>query len=98
MTLFVPAEFHAAEGRPVVLQITPNEYRPAVIVKCWGDPDDPRVAVNLVVFLDGSNDLSLNLQAAGVSYQAGSTMPLVGWATSKVQGPEIGQWRTRRPR
>lgn len=33
-----------------------GEHRAAQIVRTWGTPDQPAQYVNLVVFLDGSND------------------------------------------
>lgn len=86
----VEFEFAPVEGRNVVLQVAPGEWRPAQIVKVWSG-----AAVNLVVFLDGSNDQRFHLWAAGV--YAINAEHTVGWATSRVRGDEVGQWQPRKP-
>lgn len=88
--------FTRTEGRTVALKIAEGQYRPALIAKCWGDPDKSETCVNLVVLLDGSNDDYYDLRAAGV-YRDGDSKCLA-WATSRVQGPGIGQWLPRAPR
>ena len=57
-----------------------GEYRPAIIVRVWTDPDgkvNPRSLVQLQVFTDGSND----------------DLPCPYWATSRQQGDQNGQWK-----
>ena len=54
--------------------------RPAMIVRVWPGPDDsPSTAVQLQVFIDGSND-------------GGQHEVLSLWKTSRVQGHEPGEW------
>lgn len=72
--------------------IAKDELRPALIVKVWNDD-----LVNLVVFLDGTND------GAEVDYGKGFTLDtpegvmsggyLKGcWLTSVTKGDKVGQW------
>lgn len=80
------------EGR-IVHYVMPDgrckgEHRPAIIVKIWGDPkQNPPPAVQLAVFVDGTNDY-VNLPVQG-----GSFMPTV-WETSIVysETPEPSTW------
>jgi hypothetical protein len=55
---------------------SPGEQRPAKVVKVWGD--HPGAAINLVVFVDGSND--------------GFDTHTI-WRTSVVPGDQPGQWQ-----
>lgn len=105
MEAFVPVE-----GRTVVYCIAPGEYRPAQIVKAWGD--QPTSAANLIVFLDGSNDERfkspedtsyrpgfppLGVQNGLLGTPVGST---TAWVTSRVAGgepDEVGRWYPRKP-
>lgn len=77
-------EFVPAEGRSVVYQIAPGEYRPAQIVKAWGATASS--AVNLVVFLDGHNDARYGYDGS-----------LTAWKTSRLQGDAVDQYLPRKP-
>lgn len=88
------SDFTPVEGRTVVLQIAWGEWRPAQIVKVFGP--FAHNAVNLVVFLDGSNDDHYDLVAAGV-FRDSDAQKCVAWATSRVQGKGIGEWLPRKP-
>lgn len=86
-----PEGFVLTEGRVVLLQIAAGQYRPASVVKTWG-----QTKANLVVLLDGFNDDSYDLAAAGVySRENGG---LTGWATSRDYGDAVGSWITPQER
>lgn len=55
-----------------------GEHRAAVIVRVWGDK--PTSAVNLLVFVDGSNDY----------YRNQGPEPLIIWRTSKIRSDDFG--------
>jgi hypothetical protein len=62
----------------------PGEHRPAIVVKVWEPLSEP-FPIQLVVFLDGSNDAS----------GQGKLAPLATWATSvryDPEGKEPGSW------
>jgi hypothetical protein len=62
-----------------------GQHRPAIIVRVWGT--DPGAAVNLLVFVDGSNDQFPNNDPPG-------GVPLVLWRTSKLRDDDMapGTW------
>lgn len=67
----------------------PGEHRPAIVVKIWEPISDP-YPIQLVVFLDGSND------APG----QGDAAPLTKWVTSVVfdeTGQKPGSWHWIEP-
>lgn len=70
---------YAGPGRIVLHNIAAEgakpEYRPAIIVRNFGDPNDAACAVNLQVFLDGENDRAH-------AQNPGWTL----WKTSRVHG------------
>lgn len=61
-------------------------HRPAIVVKVWGDPPVEPYPIQLVVFLDGSDDI----------FDADRNNPLlVAWATSVTfdeAGKMSGTW------
>jgi hypothetical protein len=83
-TTFIPAE-----GRTVVFQIAEGQFRPAQIVRAWGQEHSS--AVNLLVFLDGSKDNRYSPD------QFGTINGWTLWATSRTQGEAVGQWLVRKP-
>lgn len=58
--------------------INRGELRPAIVVRRWSD--DPHGAVQLAVFVDGSNDYP------------GAAGPVL-WKTSRTEGEHDGQYR-----
>jgi hypothetical protein len=67
------------------------KLRPALVVEDWGITEAPNTdqgAVNLVVFLDGSNDKAKDRAKVGLPEKG-----LTGWVTSRTRGKGIGQWR-----
>lgn len=66
-----------------------GEVRPAMIVRTWGS--EPTSAVQLVVFVDGTNDYP-DLQAENVAGRL-QVMPVI-WKTSRQQAevPTPGKW------
>lgn len=72
-------------GDIVLYNLGPVDYgpehvwRPAIIVRVWS-PGSPSSACQLQVFTDGTND--------GAGYASG-----LEWATSRVQGYGIGNFR-----
>jgi hypothetical protein len=85
-------DFTPAEGRSVVYQLAPGEYRPAQIVKVW--MAEGARTCNLVVFVDGSNDLG----HVGKDYTgpALAAWPVI-WRTSVMLGEGVGQYLPRKP-
>jgi hypothetical protein len=79
-------DFIPAPGRSVVYQVAEGEFRPAQIVRVWST-EGPRT-VNLVVFVDGSNDRHLPC-AAGASDDDLRARPLL-WKTSITLGDAGG--------
>jgi hypothetical protein len=64
----------------------PGEHRPAIVVKVWGSPPSEPFPIQLVLFLDGTND------QPGGDHQNPN---LVKWATSVTYDPEgkrPGSW------
>jgi hypothetical protein len=45
------------EGRIVHFVMPSGEHRPAIVVRVWNDADMSKGYINLVVFVDGSNDV-----------------------------------------
>lgn len=68
----------AQVGELVAYFLSDGQERPAIVVRRWSD--NPAGAVQLVVFIDGSNDVP------------GATVP-VQWATSRVEGTAPGQFQ-----
>ena len=87
-------EFIPAEGRSVVYQIAPGEWRPAQIVKVFAGSSAK--TCNLVVFLDGSNDNSFRRGEHGWAVP-GNRGDLVGHAGSRPLGDRVGQYLPRKP-
>lgn len=49
--------YYASLGRIVLAKGANDlEYRPAIIVRVWGDPYDEATPVNVRVFTDGANE------------------------------------------
>jgi hypothetical protein len=64
------------EGRIVHYVMQSGEHRPAIVVRVWDVTGAPKGYVNLVVFVDGANDLHY----ASVP---GTPDQVTIWATSK---------------
>lgn len=75
------------EGRIVHYVMPDGEHRPAVVVKVWNLSGTPEGYVNLVVLVDGANDLH---------YASLPNVPdrVTLWETSKhySEGKEPGTW------
>ena len=81
-------EFIPVEGRSVVYRLDETEYRPAQIVRVWNTQGSR--TCNLVVFVDGSNDLG-----RGVNKE--DALHCVSWRTSVVLGEGVCQYLPRKP-
>jgi hypothetical protein len=86
-------DFTPAEGRSVVYQLAAGEYRPAQIVKVWMDTGAR--TCNLVVFVDGSNDLH-HLSTDYVTGLGVAANPVI-WRTSVMLGEGVGEYLPRKP-
>ncbi len=73
------------EGRIVRYVLANGAHRPGIVVRDWKQDNG---LVNLVVFLDGSND-------SGATANPNPNSPLMIWATSahfSAEGKELHTW------
>lgn len=84
-------DFIPAEGRAVVYQVAPGQFRPAQIVRVWSETG--LKTCNLVVFLDGTNDAGLPCAVGRLDLASTPTL----WKTSVPCGEGVGEYLPRKP-
>jgi len=83
------------EGRIVHFVLQSGDHRPAIIVNAWGNQGGDSGMVNMVVFLDGTNDRKSIRPAAGVlEFSSGELDRCTAWKTSihYSDGKEPNTW------